>query len=78
MWRILPSSCSFFSSPTWSSSGTFGSMRCSWKRSITSSFSRRRLISASWRRYSGRPTGGQTFGPVRVSPAFVAMTRPSL
>ncbi len=46
MWRILPSSWSFLSSPTWSSAGTAGSMRCSWKRSIRSTPRRRSDISA--------------------------------
>ena len=35
--RILPSSWSSFSSPTCSASGTFGSIRCSWNRSMRSS-----------------------------------------
>ena len=36
--------------------------------------SRRRLACACWIRYSGRPSGIQRFGPVRVSPALVATT----
>ena len=55
MCRILPSSCSAPSSPSWSSSGTFGSMRCSWSRSMRSRPRWRRLSSTCWRRYSGRP-----------------------
>ena len=34
---------------------------------------RRRLSSSCWRRYSGRPTGCHSPGPVRVRPALVAM-----
>ena len=77
MWRILPSSCRALSSPTWSSAGKSGSMRCSWKRSIRSTPSRRRLSSACWRRYAGLPEPGPLAGPCRVSPALVAITRSS-
>ena len=33
---ILPSACSSTSAPSWSASGTFGSMRCSWNSSMRS------------------------------------------
>ena len=37
----------------------------------------RRFSSTCWRRYSGRPTGIHWFGPWRVCPTLVAMTRSS-
>jgi len=75
MCRILPCSCISVSAPIWSSSGTCGSIRCNWNRSIRSRPRLRRLISACCRRYSGLPTGSHWSGPCRVRPAFVAIVR---
>ena len=62
--------------PTWSSSGTSGSILWSWIRSIRSTRRLRRLSSTCCLRYAGRPTAVHSPGPVRVKPALVAMTRP--
>ena len=66
------------SSPSESSTGTCGSMRCSWYRSMRSSLRRRRLISTSWRRYSGRPQRRASCrARCAASPPWCAMTRSS-
>lgn len=75
--RTLPSCCSRRSAPSWSASGTAGSMRCSCSRSSRSTRSRRRLSSAAWRRYSGRPSGTHSDGDGRAWPILVATSTPS-
>ncbi|GAA3195469.1 hypothetical protein GCM10010468_05740 [Actinocorallia longicatena] len=77
MCRTFPSARSCSRAPIWSSSGTAGSMRCSRNRSIRSRRSRRRLSSACWRRYSGRPSGihSAADGPGLATPALVTITR---
>jgi hypothetical protein len=74
MCRIFPSARSSASAPSESSIGTAGSTVWSWKSSMRSSRSRRRLASHASRRCSGRPSALQLFGPERRKPDFVAIT----
>ena len=54
----------------WSSPGTCGSMRCSWKRSMRSRPSRRRLPLARLAQVLGPAVGAHRVGPGRGQPGL--------